>query len=99
MTRVLMFGWEYPPFIAGGLGTACYWLMNALTEKGIKIDFLTPHQGNGQSFCKEVPEYYQTTTIKSEMEHLGQVLGKLLRKISIPSSLTPYPHCNHFIRH
>lgn len=91
MTRVLMFGWEYPPFIAGGLGTACYWLMNALTEKGIKIDFLTPHQGNGQSLCEEVPEYYQTTTIKSEMEHLGQVLGKLLRKISIPSSLTPYP--------
>ena len=22
--RVLMFGWEFPPHIAGGLGTACY---------------------------------------------------------------------------
>ena len=22
--KVLMFGWEFPPHIAGGLGTACY---------------------------------------------------------------------------
>ena len=91
MTRVLMFGWEYPPFISGGLGTACYWLVNALTEKGIKIDFLTPHQRNDKSLCAEAPEYNPTTTIKTEMEHLSKALGNLLRKISIPSNLTPYP--------
>ena len=28
--RVLMLGWEYPPFLTGGLGTACYGLVNAL---------------------------------------------------------------------
>ena len=22
--RVLMFGWEFPPYKSGGLGTACY---------------------------------------------------------------------------
>ena len=24
--RVLMFGWEFPPYKSGGLGTACYGL-------------------------------------------------------------------------
>lgn len=28
--KVLMLGWEYPPVMAGGLGTACYGLCNAL---------------------------------------------------------------------
>ncbi|MEI6274080.1 MAG: glycogen/starch synthase, partial [Phycisphaerae bacterium] len=28
--RVLMLGWEFPPFITGGLGTACYGLTKAL---------------------------------------------------------------------
>ncbi len=30
--RVLMLGWEYPPFLAGGLGTACQGLVNALKD-------------------------------------------------------------------
>ncbi len=29
--RVLMFGWEFPPHISGGLGTACYGLTNGLS--------------------------------------------------------------------
>ena len=28
--RVLMFGWEFPPHIAGGLGTACYGIVKGL---------------------------------------------------------------------
>ena len=28
--RVLMFGWEFPPHIAGGLGTACYGMTKGL---------------------------------------------------------------------
>ena len=28
--RVLMFGWEFPPHIAGGLGTACYGMTRGL---------------------------------------------------------------------
>ena len=25
--KILMFGWEFPPHISGGLGTACYGLV------------------------------------------------------------------------
>lgn len=40
--KVLMFGWEYPPHISGGLGTACYGLTKALARKGVNIDFVLP---------------------------------------------------------
>jgi len=40
--RVLMLGWEFPPFISGGLGTACYGLTKAMSEAGVQILFLLP---------------------------------------------------------
>ncbi len=40
--KVLMLGWEYPPHISGGLGTACEGLTTALAGRGIEIDFLVP---------------------------------------------------------
>ena len=40
--RVLMFGWEFPPHISGGLGTACYGIVNALLKKDTEIFFVVP---------------------------------------------------------
>jgi glycogen(starch) synthase len=40
--KILMLGWEYPPHISGGLGTACEGLTTALARRGIEIDFLVP---------------------------------------------------------
>ncbi len=40
--RVLMFGWEFPPYMSGGLGTACYGMTRALAEKGVHINFVLP---------------------------------------------------------
>lgn len=37
-----MFGWEFPPHISGGLGTACYGLTKSMTRKGIEILFVVP---------------------------------------------------------
>lgn len=37
-----MLGWEFPPFIAGGLGTACYGLTKALDALGHHITFILP---------------------------------------------------------
>ncbi|HSW88246.1 MAG TPA: glycosyltransferase family 4 protein [Candidatus Saccharimonadales bacterium] len=42
--RVLMFGWELPPFNSGGLGVACYGLGKALSEKGVDITFVLPRK-------------------------------------------------------
>lgn len=37
-----MYGWEFPPFISGGLGVACYDLTKALTDLGIDVNFVLP---------------------------------------------------------
>ncbi|HEX7584144.1 MAG TPA: glycosyltransferase family 4 protein [Prolixibacteraceae bacterium] len=41
--RVLMFGWEFPPHISGGLGTACYGLTKGLAGfKDVSVIFVVP---------------------------------------------------------
>ncbi|MEM6750711.1 MAG: glycosyltransferase [Planctomycetota bacterium] len=40
--RILMLGWEFPPFVSGGLGTACYGLTKALSARGAEITFVLP---------------------------------------------------------
>ncbi len=37
-----MFGWEFPPHISGGLGTASFGLTKALLKTGIEIIFVVP---------------------------------------------------------
>ncbi|MDX2132276.1 MAG: glycosyltransferase [Planctomycetota bacterium] len=40
--RILMLGWEFPPFIAGGLGVACFGLTRALDKAGHQVVFILP---------------------------------------------------------
>jgi len=37
-----MLGWEYPPHISGGLGTACEGLTRALALRNIRLQFIVP---------------------------------------------------------
>jgi glycosyltransferase involved in cell wall biosynthesis len=37
-----MLGWEFPPHISGGLGTACEGLAKALTRQGVRLCFVLP---------------------------------------------------------
>ncbi|MEM1423012.1 MAG: glycogen/starch synthase, partial [Planctomycetota bacterium] len=47
--RVLMLGWEFPPFISGGLGTACYGLTRAMDALGHDIRFVLPRAVHGET--------------------------------------------------
>lgn len=40
--KVFMLGWEFPPFISGGLGTACYGLTKAMDNLGMEVFFVLP---------------------------------------------------------
>lgn len=40
--KIFMLGWEFPPFISGGLGTACYGLTKAINDLGIQVKFVLP---------------------------------------------------------
>ena len=55
--NVLMFGWEFPPFKTGGLGTACYGLAKGLSRNGVHITFVMPvaPEGAQSDFVKIIP--------------------------------------------
>ncbi len=40
--RVFMLGWEFPPYISGGLGTACLGLTKSLSAIGTQVTFVLP---------------------------------------------------------
>lgn len=52
--RILMFGWEFPPHMSGGLGTACYGITKALTGLGHEVVFVVPRMKG-----KEAPSHVE----------------------------------------
>ena len=80
--KALMFGWEFPPHILGGLGTACYGLTKGLAmQKDMEMLFVLPKPWGDeeQSFMKiiganMVPIVYEDP----DREYLQQQLnGKI----------------------
>ncbi|MEK6624976.1 MAG: glycosyltransferase, partial [Bdellovibrionota bacterium] len=47
--KVLMLGWEFPPQITGGLGTACEGLTRALAQHNLQIHFFMPRLYGNES--------------------------------------------------
>ena len=47
--KVLMFGWEFPPHISGGLGTACHGLTHSLSQENIDVLFVVPKLQGGET--------------------------------------------------
>jgi len=47
-----MLGWEFPPYISGGLGTACFGLTKALDALGHEVVFVLPRPIAGTSADK-----------------------------------------------
>lgn len=86
--RPLMFGWEFPPFISGGLGTACFGLTRAMAKLGMDIIFVLPRikRGKGHSHVKLISASDIPPMAEFEREEL---LQKLEFRI-IDSILKPY---------
>src|SRR3972149_5127415 len=42
--RVLMLGWELPPYNSGGLGVACLGLARSLANQGVAVTFVLPQK-------------------------------------------------------
>lgn len=40
--KVLMLGWEFPPYFAGGVGIVCYELTKALAKRHVDVTYLMP---------------------------------------------------------
>ena len=85
--RVFMLGWEFPPFISGGLGTACYGLTKAMDQLNIKVIFVLPTMVESEyaTHVKMLTPGHQTLLSAFKFNPLKNVTFR-----SIPSSLQPY---------
>lgn len=61
--KVAMLGWEFPPFMAGGLGIHCLELTQNLAAQGVQIDFYMPHM-QGIEGGLRVAEHHSHLRIK-----------------------------------
>lgn len=87
--KVLMFGWEFPPHISGGLGTASYGLTKALLKTGTEIIFVVP-----KVYGDEEPGQIQL--INASDENIPENLSAFasyrdkISFVEIDSTLIPY---------
>ncbi|MDO4790492.1 MAG: glycosyltransferase [Porphyromonas sp.] len=80
--KALMFGWEFPPHILGGLGTASYGLTQGMSlQEDMDITFVIPkpHGDENQSFLRiigasQVPVVYRHVS----REQVDGMIGKLM---------------------
>ncbi|MBR5877462.1 MAG: glycosyltransferase, partial [Alistipes sp.] len=87
-----MFGWEFPPHIAGGLGTACYGMTRGLARNDVEVIFVMPRASGDEDerFVKvvnasDVEARYCDSTVAGADD--------IMRKISfihIDSNMVPY---------
>ena len=91
--RVLMFGWEFPPHIAGGLGTACYGMTRGLARNDVEVIFVMPRASGDEDerFVKVI----NASDIEARYSSGSTVEGAddIMRKISfihIDSNMVPY---------
>lgn len=88
--RVLMFGWEFPPHIAGGLGTACYGLTRSLSKQDCEVIFVVP-----RAYGDEDQRFVHVKNASDVEAPYGQMtkddeFWKHLSFIHINSNLVPY---------
>ena len=90
--RVLMFGWEFPPHIAGGLGTACYGMTQGLARNDVEVIFVMPKASGDedQSFVKVVnASDIEARYSDSSVEGAEDIMSKI-SFIHIDSNMVPY---------
>ncbi len=84
--KILMLGWEYPPHINGGLGTACAGITKALSKfLDMDLIFALP-----RLYGDEYAGRIRLLEPKSEIEKDNQESAKNITRIFFPYKLNPY---------
>lgn len=89
--RVLMFGWEFPPHIAGGLGTACYGMTRGLARNGVEVTFVMPKaSGDEDKRFVDVVNASDVETVFGKVDSDAEDIIDKMSFIHIDSNLVPY---------
>lgn len=87
--KVLMFGWEFPPHISGGLGTACYGMCKGLLAQGVEVIFVAPKMHGDED--KSVAQLVNASDVSINLCHpMYRELFKNLTYFEVSSNLIPY---------
>ena len=87
--KVLMFGWEFPPHIAGGLGTACEGIVKGLAHNGVETLFVMPSaSGDEDQSCATILNASDVA-----VQHVSDTVEEFLDKVKfihVDSNIVPY---------
>jgi glycosyltransferase involved in cell wall biosynthesis len=88
--RVLMFGWEFPPHISGGLGTASYGLTKGMTTlDDLKVIFVVPKAwGDEDQTMVRLVGANKVPVASRKVYYKGFTYP--LEKIEVSSKIVPY---------
>ena len=92
-----MFGWEFPPHISGGLGTACFGLTKGLAKHQVNIRFVVPkaYGDENQESVRLVNASDVTVNMK---DSVYKEYWKRIEYMEIGSNIIPYVSPEEFSR-
>ena len=93
--RVLMFGWEFPPHIAGGLGTACYGIVKGLAANGVETIFVMPSASGDEDQSAARIINASDVAVDTVSTSVDEFLDRV-KFVHIGSNMIPYANPEEF---
>ena len=87
--KVLMFGWEFPPHIAGGLGTACEGIVKGLAHNGVETLFVMPSASGDEDQSATTILNASDVAVANVSETVDEFINKV-KFFYVDSNLVPY---------
>jgi glycosyltransferase involved in cell wall biosynthesis len=85
-----MFGWEFPPHISGGLGTACYGIVKGLASgKNVDITFVVPKIYGNEHSAKNI-QLLSADNISVGSQYSSEWNPTRVSILEVSSKLIPY---------
>lgn len=96
--KVLMFGWEFPPNISGGLGTACYGLTKGLSSfDDVEVTFVVPKVFGGED--KSSIDIIGASDVSVINRNINfKEFNKSINYFEVNSKLVPYVDPEDYVR-
>ncbi|MCF0176616.1 MAG: glycosyltransferase family 4 protein [Bacteroidales bacterium] len=84
-----MLGWEFPPHISGGLGTACYGMTKGLAENGVEVLFVMPSASGDEDQTNAKIINASDVAVDVMTSTVDEFLGKV-KFVHVGTNMVPY---------
>lgn len=87
--KVLMYGWEFPPFISGGLGVACHAMVQELAKKSVNVAVVLPYTVENTIDTQKV-SIVGCDVVENAIDYLHLGNNIAIEKVKAAAFLRPY---------